>query len=423
MILANPKKLRVIAESTKKTDRLDAQILTEFLVLDMIPRAYQPTPRQREHRTLVRHRRFLQSRISSVRSKVHHILSNYNADRKDLFSAQGGPAYFKEVPFGDADRFVINNCGPSGRRRRSARGRAEDSLRPSWPRRRRAKEERTCSGRPRSGFRGKRGGIPRVALSEAVPHRRGRGCLRGGGAGGAAERGEVGQGYEVTREAPDCCGGRWWVGLAAGPEQPEMGGEVAGLKERKGKERAIVAVARKLLCVLYAMLRTRTRYKIVTTEAKAPRTPGSGWWWSGRRLQNDHNHSDSDSGDDTQDPGPGPRLRNRPQPRRRPDRARRARTRPRPRLRSRPQPHRQPNRGRHAPTRPRPDCGPARSHGDGSPEDDAEVVGQDAGRRAKRDYVAGHPVRDQPDNGGQTRTEQNDTPVRASHLLSEGRWT
>jgi transposase len=40
VVLANPKKLRVIAESTKKTDRLDAQILAEFLVLDMIPESY-----------------------------------------------------------------------------------------------------------------------------------------------------------------------------------------------------------------------------------------------------------------------------------------------------------------------------------------------------------------------------------------------
>ena len=45
VVLANPKKLRVIAESTKQTDRLDAQVLTEFLVLDMIPESYQPTPR------------------------------------------------------------------------------------------------------------------------------------------------------------------------------------------------------------------------------------------------------------------------------------------------------------------------------------------------------------------------------------------
>jgi len=45
VVLANPKKLRVIAESTKKTDRLDAQILAEFLARDMIPRAYMPTTR------------------------------------------------------------------------------------------------------------------------------------------------------------------------------------------------------------------------------------------------------------------------------------------------------------------------------------------------------------------------------------------
>jgi transposase len=56
VVLANPKKLRVIAESTKKTDRLDAQVLAEFLARDMIPEAYMPSPRQRQHRTLVRHR-------------------------------------------------------------------------------------------------------------------------------------------------------------------------------------------------------------------------------------------------------------------------------------------------------------------------------------------------------------------------------
>ncbi|MGA9922293.1 MAG: transposase, partial [Isosphaeraceae bacterium] len=105
VVLANPKKLRVIAESTKKTDRLDAQVLTEFL--DMIPESYQPTPRQRQHRALVRHRQYLQGRITSVRSKIRHILSNYNADRKDLFSANRGLAYFKEVPLSGADRFVI----------------------------------------------------------------------------------------------------------------------------------------------------------------------------------------------------------------------------------------------------------------------------------------------------------------------------
>ena len=71
IVLAHPKKLRVIAESTKKTDRLDAQVLAEFLARDQIPRAYMPTPRQRQHRALVRHRQYLRGRMTSVRCEPY----------------------------------------------------------------------------------------------------------------------------------------------------------------------------------------------------------------------------------------------------------------------------------------------------------------------------------------------------------------
>jgi transposase len=54
VVLAHPGKLRVIAESVKKTDRLDAQVLAEFLSRDMIPDSFRPTPRQRQHRALSR---------------------------------------------------------------------------------------------------------------------------------------------------------------------------------------------------------------------------------------------------------------------------------------------------------------------------------------------------------------------------------
>ena len=67
VVLANPRKLRVIAESIKKTDRLDAQILAEFLARDMIPEAHMPTPRQRQHRILVRHRQYLRGRMTCAR--------------------------------------------------------------------------------------------------------------------------------------------------------------------------------------------------------------------------------------------------------------------------------------------------------------------------------------------------------------------
>ena len=107
VVLANPAKLRVIAESTKKTDRLDAQTLAEFLARDMIPEAHRPALRQRQHRELVRHRQYIRGRMTSVRCKIRHILSNHNADRKDLFSERCGPAYLKQVKLSDAERFVI----------------------------------------------------------------------------------------------------------------------------------------------------------------------------------------------------------------------------------------------------------------------------------------------------------------------------
>ena len=57
-------------------------------------------------------------------------------------------------------------------------------------------------------------------------------------------------------------------------ESPKWAARFSRLMQRSGKKRAIVAMARKLLCVLYAMLRTSTPYQIVSTETKAPRAPG-----------------------------------------------------------------------------------------------------------------------------------------------------
>ena len=110
LVLAHPKKLRVIAESTRKSDRLDAQVLAEFLALDMIPQAYRPTPRQRQHRTLVRQRCSVRRGITAVKNKLRRLASNYNADRKDLFTAEGG----RRWPRGSCRR-RIGSCWGSWR--------------------------------------------------------------------------------------------------------------------------------------------------------------------------------------------------------------------------------------------------------------------------------------------------------------------
>lgn len=106
VVLAHPGHLRVIAQSKRKTDKLDAQTLAEFLALDQIPEAWRPTPRVRQHRTLVRHRHYVQGRITSVKNKLRRVLSHYNADQKNLFS-QAGRDYLAKIELSTADRFTV----------------------------------------------------------------------------------------------------------------------------------------------------------------------------------------------------------------------------------------------------------------------------------------------------------------------------
>src|SRR5271157_5838090 len=129
--------------------------------------------------------------------------------------------------------------------------------------------------RPAGGLRDCRGGPQRAGRHQPIPQRQGGLCLRGTGAGGTAERRAEVQGHEDHQgRLGTLAVGTGGGSLAAGRQKPEIGRPVLSVRHRSGKKRAIVAVARKLLCVLYAMLRTSTPYKIVTTQTTAPRTTG-----------------------------------------------------------------------------------------------------------------------------------------------------
>ena len=277
VVLANPKKLRVIAESTKKTDRLDAQILAEFLVLDMIPEAYQPTPRQRQHRTLVRQRQYLQGRITSVRSKIHHILSNYNADRKDLFSGKAGLAYIKEIPLSDADRFVIKQLWAEWLEHVAQRDAVTKKLKAFVAKapQREAEARAILLTAPGVGFV-----TTEVILSELGDVSRFRNakkvCAYAGLAPIVRQSGDKkSRNLRITKEGSGLL--RWALVEAAWrlvTKSVRWAARFSRLMQRSGKKRAIVAIARRLLCVLYAMLRTSTPYRIVITDIRARRTTG-----------------------------------------------------------------------------------------------------------------------------------------------------
>lgn len=108
VVLAHAGKMRVIAESTRKTDKIDAYVLAEFLAKDMIPEAWRPTPRVRQHRSLVRRRSKVQSRVTSIKNTTRGIVTRYNADRADLFSKLGWEETMK-LKLHEEERWVLED--------------------------------------------------------------------------------------------------------------------------------------------------------------------------------------------------------------------------------------------------------------------------------------------------------------------------
>ena len=262
VVLAHPKKLRIIAESTRKSDKLDAQVLAEFLALDMIPEAYRPGPRQRAHRVLVRHRHYLRGRLTSVRNKMRRVLSDYNADRADLFT-RVGLTYLAKVLVSQADRFVL------------------DQLRAEWEAYtgqlqaadKRLQEFAADAPIREAEARAVLDTIPGVGLvttdvvvSELGDIRRfgsqKKVCAYAGLAPGGRESAGHSKQLGITKEGSRLL--RWVLVEACWQlvyRTSRWRSIFEALAKRRGKKRAIVAVARRLLCVMVSMLQTGRKYR------------------------------------------------------------------------------------------------------------------------------------------------------------------
>lgn len=265
LVLAHPKKLRVIAESKNKSDKLDAQVLAEFLALDMIPEAYRPTPRQRQHRALVRQRCFVKKNLTRVRNKIRRVVSDYNADRRDLFT-QEGLKYLQEAKkkFSEVDRFVLRQLLLQWEYHQQQFQVVQRQL-------------KTFAGKAspkEKEIRAVLGSMPSVGpttieivLSEIGTIERFRSNKRvvayAGLAPGQRESAGRKKDLSITKEGSGLL--RWaliqtaWRMLRLSLRWRYV---YENLKKRRGSKRAIVAVARRLLTVMAALWRTGQRYRL-----------------------------------------------------------------------------------------------------------------------------------------------------------------
>ena len=89
--MANPLKVRAIAEAKIKTDTIDAKILAHLLRSNLVPEAFIPDQHQIETKELLRYRVTLVRMQTALKNKIHAILAKHNIHppMSDLFGRQG----------------------------------------------------------------------------------------------------------------------------------------------------------------------------------------------------------------------------------------------------------------------------------------------------------------------------------------------
>lgn len=272
IVLVHPRNMRIIAESRRKSDRLDAQILAEFLAADELPEAWRPTPRVREHRALVRQRDAVRRRISSVKCRLRNVLAHYNADVPNLFT-QDGQQYLAAVPLNEADRFVAGQLQAELAFHVAQRAAVDRQLRhfaltaPLAEREARAVLDSVpCLGPV----------TREVILSEVGDIRRFRAAndvvQYAGLAPGQRQSGDRRLALGITKEGSRLL--RWAMVELAWRlviKTRRWGLLYEQLQLRAGAKKAIVAVARRVLCVLVSLLKSGQRYCLAGEALAAPR--------------------------------------------------------------------------------------------------------------------------------------------------------
>ena len=84
--VANPVKVRLIAESMKKTDRNDAHILLDLFIKQYMSESYLPSKEIREARNIFRNRNFLVRQRTAVKNRIRDQAYRLGFDFKGYIS-------------------------------------------------------------------------------------------------------------------------------------------------------------------------------------------------------------------------------------------------------------------------------------------------------------------------------------------------
>jgi transposase len=107
--LAHPLKTKAIASARIKTDELDAQTLANLLRGNLVPASYIPTPQEQADRDLARARCQLVKQQTWIKNQIHGLLTKENliSPVTDLFGKKGRD-WLADQPLPDNSRLIVN---------------------------------------------------------------------------------------------------------------------------------------------------------------------------------------------------------------------------------------------------------------------------------------------------------------------------
>ena len=108
--VANTFQLKLISSSAAKTDKQDALVLAKLLAANLLPEVWVPPQHVRELRQLTQHRSHLMSQRSTVKNKLHAILHQHNlkSPRGDPF-AQMNHDWWQDLPLNPTEALQIRH--------------------------------------------------------------------------------------------------------------------------------------------------------------------------------------------------------------------------------------------------------------------------------------------------------------------------
>jgi transposase len=111
--LAHPLKVKAIAEAKIKTDKIDSATLAHLLRCDLVPAAYVCSPQARIIKNLLRHRMFLVRVQTMVKNRIHVLLDRnpevHSRRSCSGFFTQIGIAELKQVKLPKYDRYILDS--------------------------------------------------------------------------------------------------------------------------------------------------------------------------------------------------------------------------------------------------------------------------------------------------------------------------